>query len=448
MIDQEKGYVVFTEEMKKTHTILVPNMLPMHFKMISKVMGRSGYRMELLETSGPQIAETGLKYVHNDTCYPAILVIGQFIDALQSGKYDPDRVALILFQTGGGCRASNYIHLLRKALEKAGMGHVPVISLSLAGLEKHPGFQLSLNVIMKMMYGVLYGDLLMTLVNQCKPFELRRGDAQALADKWTDRLAEELTVKASYRQVKANYRRILEEFAAIPMEKTDKVKVGIVGEIFVKYSPLGNNNLEQFLVDEGAEAVVPGLLDFCLYCVYNNLLDRKLYGMQKQVQLAYRIAYRYLVNKERDMIEAIRAHGRFEPPTLFTHTIGLVQGTISMGVKMGEGWLLTAEMLELADKGVGNIVCTQPFGCLPNHICGKGMINKIRELYPQANITPIDYDPSATRVNQENRIKLMLAVARERLAEQGEAQPEEAVRRPAVERPAPERLRKRAKAMV
>ncbi len=365
MVDQNKGYVVFTEEMKKTHTILVPNMLPMHFKMISKVMGRSGYRMELLETSGPQIAETGLKYVHNDTCYPAILVIGQFIDALQSGKYDPDRVALILFQTGGGCRASNYIHLLRKALEKAGMGHVPVISLSLAGLEKHPGFQLSLNVIMKMMYGVLYGDLLMTLVNQCKPYELEKGTAQALAERWTGQLAEEMGDRAGYRYVKANYRRILDDFARIPMEKSDKVKVGIVGEIFVKYSPLGNNNLEQFLVDEGAEAVVPGLLDFCLYCVYNNLLDRKLYGMQKQVQLAYRIAYRYLVNKERDMIEAIRAHGRFEPPTLFTHTIGLVQGTISMGVKMGEGWLLTAEMLELADKGVGDIVCTHRMPAQP-----------------------------------------------------------------------------------
>ena len=414
MIDQEKGYVVFTEEMKKTHTILVPNMLPMHFKMISKVMGRSGYRMELLETSGPQIAETGLKYVHNDTCYPAILVIGQFIDALQSGKYDPDRVALILFQTGGGGRAPNYIHLLRKALEKAGMGHVPVISLSLAGLEKHPGFQLSLNVIMKMMYGVLYGDLLMTLVNQCKPYELEKGTAQALAERWTGRLAEERGDRAGYRCVKANYRRILDDFARIPMEKSDKVKVGIVGEIFVKYSPLGNNNLEQFLVDEGAEAVVPGLLDFCLYCVYNNLLDRKLYGMQKQVQLAYRIAYRYLVNKERDMIEAIRAHGRFEPPTLFTHTIGLVQGTISMGVKMGEGWLLTAEMLELADKGVGNIVCTQPFGCLPNHICGKGMMKPIRERNPHVNIVAIDYDAGATRVNQENRLKLMLANARQR----------------------------------
>ena len=414
MVDQNKGYVVFTEEMKKTHTILVPNMLPMHFQMIGRVLERVGYKVELLETSGPQIAETGLKYVHNDTCYPAILVIGQFIHALQSGKYDPDRVALILFQTGGGCRASNYIHLLRKALEKAGMGHVPVISLSLAGLEKHPGFQLSLNVIMKMMYGVLYGDLLMTLVNQCKPYELEKGTAQALAERWTGQLAGEMGDRAGYRYVKANYRRILDDFARIPMEKSDKVKVGIVGEIFVKYSPLGNNNLEQFLVDEGAEAVVPGLLDFCLYCVYNNLLDRKLYGMQKQVQLAYRIAYRYLVNKERDMIEAIRAHGRFEPPTLFTHTIGLVQGTISMGVKMGEGWLLTAEMLELADKGVGNIVCTQPFGCLPNHICGKGMMKPIRERNPHVNIVAIDYDAGATRVNQENRLKLMLANARQR----------------------------------
>ena len=418
MTDQEKGYVVFTEEMKKTHTILVPNMLPMHFKLIGKVMERSGYKVELLETSGPRIAETGLKYVHNDTCYPAILVIGQFIDALQSGRYDPDRVALILFQTGGGCRASNYIHLLRKALEKAGMGHVPVISLSLAGLEKHPGFRLTLPLVMKMMYGVLYGDLLMTLVNQCKPYETERGAAQALADSWTERLAEEMTSgRAGYRQVKANYRRILDQFAAIPVERTEKVKVGIVGEIFVKYSPLGNNNLEQFLVDEGAEAVIPGLLDFCLYCVYNNLLDHKLYGMQKRVQLAYRIAYRYLVNKERDMIEAIRSHGRFTPPTLFTHTISLVQGTISMGVKMGEGWLLTAEMLELADKGVNNIVCTQPFGCLPNHICGKGMMKPIKEKNPDINIVAIDYDAGATRVNQENRLKLMLANARQRKQE-------------------------------
>ena len=415
-VDKEKGYVVFTEEMKKTHTILVPNMLPMHFKIIGKVMEKVGYRVELLETSGQHIAETGLKYVHNDTCYPAILVIGQFIDAIQSGKYDPEKVALILFQTGGGCRASNYIHLLRKALEKAGYGYVPVISLSMTGLEKHPGFQLNLHLVRRMMYGVLYGDLLMTLVNQTKPYEVELGSAQALADKWTEQLAWEMTEggKANYRQVKANYRKILDDFAALPVKRSDKVLVGIVGEIYVKYSPLGNNNLEQFLVNEGAEVVIPGLLDFCLYCVYNNLLDHKFYGMQKKVQWAYRIAYQYLLGKERDMIEAINAHGRFAPPTLFTHTISLVQGTISMGVKMGEGWLLTAEMLELADKGVKNIVCTQPFGCLPNHICGKGMMKPIKARNPDVNIVAIDYDAGATRVNQENRLKLMLANARPR----------------------------------
>ncbi len=416
MVDQNKGYVVFTQEMKRTHTILVPNMLPMHFQMIGRVLERVGYKVELLETSGPQIAETGLKYVHNDTCYPAILVIGQFIHALQSGKYDPDRVALILFQTGGGCRASNYIHLLRKALEKAGLGHVPVISLSMAGLEKHPGFQLTLPLVMKMMYGVLYGDLLMTLVNQCKPYEVEKGSAQALADRWTRQLAGELTARSTggYRRVKSNYRRILDQFAAIPMRR-DTLKVGVVGEIFVKYSPLGNNNLEQFLVDEGAEVVIPGLMDFCLYCVYNNMLDHQLYGMQKLSQPAYRAAYQYLVGKERDMIDAIAAHGRFTPPTLFTHTISLVQGYIGMGVKMGEGWLLTAEMLELADKGVKNIVCTQPFGCLPNHICGKGMMKPIKTANPGINIVAIDYDAGATKVNQENRIKLMLANAKSQM---------------------------------
>ena len=424
MVDKEKGYVVFTEEMKTTHTILVPNMLPMHFKIICQVMEKVGYHMELLETSGPRIAETGLKYVHNDTCYPAILVIGQFIDALQSGKYDPNKVALILFQTGGGCRASNYIHLRRKALEKAGLGHVPVISLSMTGLEHHPGFRLTLPLLKRVMYGVLYGDLLMTLVNQTKPYEKKRGAAQALADQWTERLAQEMAEgKATYKHVKANYKKILDDFAALPVEPRDTVKVGVVGEIFVKYSPLGNNHLEQFLVDEGAEVVIPGLLDFCLYCVYNNILDRKLYGMNKKAQLLYRIAYKFLVGMEKDMIEAVKAHGRFTPPTLFTHTIELVQGTISMGVKMGEGWLLTAEMLELADKGVNNIVCTQPFGCLPNHICGKGMMKPIKAGNPDINIVAIDYDAGATRVNQENRLKLMLANARQHQEAVGASRP-------------------------
>ncbi len=407
------NYIPFTEEMKKTHTILVPNMLPMHFKLIGKVLEQEGYKVKLLETSGPHIAETGLKYVHNDTCYPAILVIGQFMDTLQSGAYDKDKVALILFQTGGGCRASNYIHLLRKALEKAGMGHVPVISMSLTGLEKHPGFRLTFPLMRRIVYGALYGDLLMTLVNQTKPYEVEPGSAQALADEWTERLAREMgTGRHSYALVKRNFRRMLDAFAALAVEKREKVKVGIVGEIFVKYSPLGNNNLEQFLVDEGAEVVIPGLLDFCLYCCYNFLLDFKLYGMGKRWQFIYRMAYRYLLGKEKDMIDMMTAHGRFEPPTLFTHTVSLVQGTISMGVKMGEGWLLTAEMLELADKGVNNIVCTQPFGCLPNHICGKGMMKPIKATHPDINIVAIDYDAGATKVNQENRIKLMLANAR------------------------------------
>jgi len=405
-------YIPFIEEMKKTHTILVPNMLPMHFKLVGKVLEQEGYRVKLLESSGPHIAETGLKYVHNDTCYPAILVIGQFMDALQSGEYDKDKVALILFQTGGGCRASNYIHLLRKALEKAGMGHVPVISLSLTGLERHPGFQLGLPLWRRIVYAVLYGDLLMMLVNQTKPYETQKGAAQALADEWTARLAAEMSSRHNYAMVKRNYRRILDSFAALPMEKRDAVKVGIVGEIFVKYSPLGNNQLEQFLVDEGAEVVIPGLLDFCLYCCYNFLLDYQLYGMGKRWQLIYRLAYRYLLRKEQDMIDIVADHGRFEPPAIFTHTISLVQGTISMGVKMGEGWLLTAEMLELADQGVNNIVCTQPFGCLPNHICGKGMMKPIKAKNPGINIVAIDYDAGATRVNQENRIKLMLANAR------------------------------------
>ena len=300
------------------------------------------------------------------------------------------------------------------------MGHVPVISLSLSGIEHHPGFQPSIGLIKKMMYGVLYGDLLMSLVNQTKPYETERGSAQALADRWTDRLAEEMGAgRHNYAMVKRNYRRILADFAALPRRpRQGKVLVGVVGEIYVKYSPLGNNNLEQFLVDEDAEVVVPGLLDFCLYCVYNNILDHKLYGMQKSVQLLYHIAYRFLLGKERDMIEIMKEDGNFDPPTLFTHTISLVQGTISMGVKMGEGWLLTAEMLELADKGVENIVCTQPFGCLPNHICGKGMMKPIKERNPDVNIVAIDYDAGATKVNQENRLKLMLANARANLAKE------------------------------
>ncbi|MBQ8432164.1 MAG: 2-hydroxyacyl-CoA dehydratase [Clostridia bacterium] len=415
----ETNYVQFTKEMKKDYTILTPNMLPMHFELILQVMRNYGYKLELLRSEGPQIVEMGLKYVHNDTCYPALLVIGQFLDAIQSGKYDPHKVALILFQTGGGCRASNYISLLRKALQKAGYGYVPVISFSVAGIEKHPGWELTIPKLHRMLYGVLYGDLLMSLVNQCKPYEVRTGESQRLAEQWTHRLADEMAGSKvlSYKKIKQNYRLILRDFNKIPVCRVPKPKVGIVGEIFVKYSPLGNNNLEDFLVREGAEVVIPGLVDFILYTVYNSMEDARLYGVRRLQAKLYGVAYRFLNQKVRDLIDIIKEESDFATPTPFPHTATLVEGCIHHGTKMGEGWLLTAEMLELADSGVNNIVCTQPFGCLPNHICGKGMMKPIKEKIPSVNIVAIDYDPGATRVNQENRLKLMLANARDAMGE-------------------------------
>lgn len=406
--------------MKREYTILVPTMLPMHFKMIMGVLETYGYKSAILEQSGPEIAATGLKYVHNDTCYPAILVIGQFIHALQSGEYDPHKVALILFQTGGGCRASNYISLLRKALAKAGYDYVPVISFSLSGLEKHPGFQLSVGKLRSMACAVLYGDLLMLLVNQIRPYEKNPGEAQRLANRWTQRLGQELGVgaKRALTRLKNNYRLILKDFEAIECEPRDTVRVGVVGEIFVKYSPLGNNNLEDFLVREGAEVEVPGLLDFCLYCVYNNVMDYRLYRRTSlAAYLGAKLAWRFLIHCKHVMIESIQKYSRFRAPTPFEETIKLGKDYLGIGAKMGEGWLLTSEMLELAHSGTENIVCTQPFGCLPNHICGKGMMKPIKDRNPNVNIVAIDYDAGATRVNQENRLKLMLANARRNKAD-------------------------------
>ncbi len=412
-------YVQFTEEMKRDYTILVPNMLPLHFKLIISFLRTRGYRLELLESSGPDIAETGLRYTHNDTCYPAILVIGQFMDALKSGRYDPHKVALIMFQTGGGCRASNYISLIRKALRNAGMEYVPVISLSLAGLEHHPGFKLTLPMLQGMMDAVFYGDLLMTLVNQCRTVEKNPGEAEELARQWTEVLGRRMGSgkRISRAERQRSYEKLIDEFASIPVNDDRKrVKVGIVGEIFVKYSPLGNNDLEAFLVSEGAEVVVPGLTDFCLYCVYNNIEDHLLYGTGAVTSVVARVAFRYLTRRKNDISRLLEESGRFTPFTPFEHTVTLCRDFIGNGAKMGEGWLLTAEMVELYESGVKNIVCTQPFGCLPNHICGKGMMRPIKDRYPDANIVAIDYDAGATRVNQENRLKLMLSNARHDIA--------------------------------
>ncbi|MBQ8208129.1 MAG: 2-hydroxyacyl-CoA dehydratase [Clostridia bacterium] len=413
----EKQYIEFTEEMKKEYKILVPNMLPVHFELIISVLRTFGFNAELLRSEGPQIAETGLKYVHNDTCYPAVLVIGQFLYAIMSGKYDPHKVALVLFQTGGGCRASNYIPLLRKALERAGYGYVPVISFSPAGIEKHSGFKLTLRHWHAMVYAVLYGDLIMSLANQSKPYELNKGDTDRLSDRLTDKLSKELGKggKIKYDRIKENYGKIIKLYADIPKNKTQKVKVGVVGEIFVKYSPLGNNNLEKFLIDEGAEVTVPGLLDFCLYSVYNSINDYRLYGRNFISHKLYEIAYKFVCRKKQDIIDLVTEEGSFTPWTPFEHTVSLAKGYISTGTKMGEGWLLTAEMLELAESGVKNIVCTQPFGCLPNHICGKGMMRPIKERNPDVNIVAIDYDAGATKANQENRLRLMLSNARDNI---------------------------------
>ena len=415
--------VIFTEEMRKEYTILLPTMLPRHFNIMEKVFHYYGYNTELLEDGlhgdSQTVIDAGLKYVHNDACYPALLVIGQFITALQSGRYDTHKVALMLTQTGGGCRASNYIALLRKALVRAGFAYVPVISLNFSGLEQMPGFKLTLPMLQRLVYAVMYGDLLMYVVNQCRPYETVPGTAEKLADEWSARLAREMTEsRISYRKVKETYKLILKDFAAIDgvdseaRRNHEKVRVGIVGEIFVKFSPLGNNDLEDFLISEGAEPVMGGLLDFCLYVVHNAHVDYKLYGMGRVRSKIYKIADNFILSKQDDLIRAMKEEGSFIPPTSFRVTRELAKDLVNQGVKMGEGWLLTSEIMELIHEGVGNVVITQPFGCLPNHIVGKGMMKPIKEMHPTVNLVAIDYDAGATKINQDNRIKLMLANAR------------------------------------
>ena len=415
-------YPRFTPDMKITHKILIPNMAPVQFRLMAAIMEQAGYQCELLENCGSQVAELGLKYVHNDTCYPALLVIGQFLDALGSGKYDLDHTALIITQTGGGCRASNYIHLLRKALVKAGYGQVPVVSLNFSGLEKDSGFPMTLTLIRKLLSVVYYGDLLVTLRAQTEPYEINKGEAEAMQEKWIKHLYALLLEDKGWhsREVRANMPQMAADFASIPVKRVPKVKVGVVGEIYVKYSPLGNNDLEKFLASQDCEVNIPGLMGFVQYCVYNFSETARLYGGNLLTLNASSLLLNIIGKTERVMLDSLKDNG-FHAPMPFLELVKQADGVISTGDKMGEGWLLTAEMVELVKTGYENIVCAQPFGCLPNHICGKGVINRIRELYPTANITPIDYDPGATRVNQDNRIKLMLAVARERLEQRESA---------------------------
>ena len=414
LVYDETGRLLFTKEMKEEYTLLMPQMLPVHFSMLARVLETYGYKIEMLTTHHRGIVDEGLKYVHNDTCYPALLVIGQLIDAVKSGKYDIHKVGLLITQTGGGCRASNYIHLLRKALEKAGLEFIPVVSVNLSGLEKNPGFHFGLGIIRKAIFAMMYGDLIVCLANQCRPYELNPGQTDAMIESCMTRLLDGMKEGKglSYGQMKENFKWIVSDFDSIPCSNEEKIRVGVVGEIYVKFSPLGNNNLEDFLLSEGAEPVVPGLTDFIIFKIYNREADVDLYGGKWIKKKVCQLFKGYVEKCQQAMIDAIAQAPRFKRPGTFEGMHKLVHGYLGDGNKMGEGWLLTGEMLELIHSGVPNIVCTQPFGCLPNHIVGKGMIRKLKDDYPYSNIVAIDYDPGATKINQENRIKLMLANAK------------------------------------
>ena len=411
--DDKLDRVEFTAEMKKDYTILLPTMLPRHLKMIASLLNVYGYHAKMLENEGQAVIDAGLKYTHNDICYPALLVIGQFIDALSSGEYDLNKTALLFTQTGGGCRASNYISLVRKALKKAGYGHIPVISLNFVGLEKNSGFKLTVPMLRRMMYAVLYGDILMYTVNQTKPYEIEKGSSERLADEWTERLVKRLGDKKSlpYKEILQTYREMIKSFADLPMNRVKKEKVGIVGEIYVKFSPVANRHLEDYLIEEGAEPTMGGLTDFAMFYLYGRVIEYDMYRIHKKSVHIMRYAFKVLCKKQKDIIDAFREVSDFTPPTEFQHVAELGRQYIDYGVKMGEGWLLVAEMAEHIDSGVKSIVCTQPFGCLPNHIVGKGAMKVVKEKNPEVNIVSVDYDASASEINQKNRIKLLLANA-------------------------------------
>ncbi len=412
--------VAFTKEMRSTHTILAPQMAKIQFSLIAHVLKQEGYNVHLLENEGPQVIQKGLKYVHNDTCYPALLVIGQMIDALDSGLYDNHKVALAITQTGGGCRASNYIHLLKKALERAGYDYIPVLSLNLKGMNKNSGFTLTYSMLRKGLAALIYGDTLMLLKNQTKVYEKKDGNTDILTHKWIQFFQQEFEKNKGYhiREMRKNIRSMVQDFYEIEKEyDRPVVRVGIVGEIYMKYAALGNNHLEEFLHSQSCEVMIPGIMGFMLYAVQNQIEDITLYGGNKIRLIVMRMLLWYLSKLEKVMIDEVEASHPFIAPRFFHKSVESVKEVISISCKMGEGWLLTAEMRDLAKIGYKNIIIVQPFGCLPNHIAGKGMMKSLKDLDNTINIVPIDYDPGATRVNQENRIKLMLAVANERRIE-------------------------------
>ncbi len=410
--------VVFTEEMRKNYTILCPQMSPIHFELLEPAFHTAGYNMVVLDNDNRTAIDTGLKFVNNDACYPSLIVVGQIMDAVLSGQYDMSKTAVLISQTGGGCRASNYIGFIRRALEKAGYKDVPVISINLSGLEKNPGFKITLPLIQHGLYALIFGDIFMRCLYRTRPYEAVPGSANALHEKWKEKVIAFVAQNKvlSHRKFKQMCREIIRDFDNLPMLDIKKPKVGVVGEILVKFLPAANNYLVDLLESEGAEAVVPDLTDFLLYCFYNQNFQVEYLGKNKKAARNANLGiafFEWLRSAARDEFEKSR---HFTPPAEISVLADYAKDIVSLGNQTGEGWFLTGEMLELIHTGTNNIVCTQPFGCLPNHVVGKGVIKELRKQHPLANIVAIDYDPGASEVNQLNRIKLMLSTAQKNLA--------------------------------
>ena len=409
--------VKFTKKMKKDYTILSPSMAPIHFKILKPILLRQGFKIEIMENEGPEVLQLALKYLHNDMCYPSMLTTGQMLATMKSGKYDPDKVAMVITQSGGGCRDSNYINLMRKAFEKAGYPNVPFISANIWGLELNSGIDLTPRSLLMALAGLIYGDMIMIVSNQVRPYEVNKGETDAMIDKWTTCLGETFSKGKGFssRAIKKNLKAIADDFASIKIEKTPKVKVAVIGELYLKYSANGNNHLEKFLAEQDCEVYVPSILGFGIYKTNGALEDLRLYGGSKIKKTILSVAMKYMFRMENILISAIEENPSFVAPERINSLKKRADGVIGIGNSMGEGWYLAAEMLEFADLGYENIVIVQPFGCLPCHVAAKGMINKVRRIDPRLNVVDIEYDPGATKVNQENRIKLMLVVAKENL---------------------------------
>lgn len=401
----------FTKEMKQAgYTILMPQMSPIHFQFVETAIRQQGYNIVVLPSVDQGAMEQGLKYVNNDACYPSILVTGQIMEALNSGEYDLNKTAVIISQTGGGCRATNYIAFIRKALKDNHMEQIPVISANLQGLEDNPGFKITASLAKNVVMGAMYGDLFMRVLYRVRPYEAEPGSANKLYYSWVERCQENIK-NGNMSQFRKNIYQIVDDFDNLPLLNIKKPRVGLVGEILVKFHPTANNEIVKIIEEEGGEAVMPDLIDFFQYSFYNNKFKRKNYRTSRKTATIAAIAIQAVDILRHDMIKALSKSKRFDPPAKIAHLAEKAQQIVSLGNQTGEGWFLTGEMIELIESGAPNIVCMQPFGCLPNHVTGKGAIKALRNAYPESNIVAIDYDPGASTVNQLNRIKLMLSTA-------------------------------------